>query len=130
MGAMLLAHAPRKALDGVCSAEQPPDRRATPVRSRKPLVSIRSCTQSIAPMGRSYGAAGDSSAWAHTHRKLNGQVARKASVTGRRAARRAGNRPPIRPMPNAHFSPVHSSSGETLNWNTTWLKLEPSVATL
>ena len=56
------------------------------------------------------------------------QAARKASVTGSRAARSAGNRPPTRPMPSAHFSPFHSSSGETLNWNTTWLKFVPSVA--
>src|SRR5690606_22211430 len=57
-------------------------------------------------------------------------ASRRAVVTGRRAARRAGNRPPTRPMPSAHFSPVHSSSGETLNWNTTWLKLLPRVLTL
>ena len=58
------------------------------------------------------------------------QVARSAVVTGSRAARKAGNRPPTRPMPSAHFRPLHSSSGETLNWNTTWLKLLPSVDTL
>src|SRR3546814_20935218 len=33
-------------------------------------------------------------------------------------------------MPSAHFSPVHNSSGETRNWNTTWLKLLPSVDTV
>ncbi len=58
------------------------------------------------------------------------QVARNASVTGSRAARSAGNNPPIKPMPNAHFKPLHKSSGETLNWNTTWLKFAPNVATL
>lgn len=56
--------------------------------------------------------------------------ARKAVVIGSRAARSAGNSPPTRPMPSAHFSPLHSSAGETLNWNTTWLKLLPSVDTL
>jgi hypothetical protein len=56
--------------------------------------------------------------------------ARSASVTGRRAARNAGNNPPTSPMPRAHFRPVHSSSGVTWNWNTTWLKLPLSVATL
>lgn len=61
----------------------------------------------------------------HTH-----QLARNASVTGNRAARSAGNKPPIKPMPSAHFKPLHNSSGETLNWNTTWLKFAPSVATL
>jgi len=58
------------------------------------------------------------------------QAARNASVTGSRAARRAGNRPPMRPMPSAHFRPFHSRSGETLNWNITWLKLELSVDTV
>lgn len=56
--------------------------------------------------------------------------ARRAVVIGSRAARSAGNSPPTRPMPSAHFSPLHSSAGETLNWNTTWLKLLPSVDTL
>ena len=57
-----------------------------------------------------------------------GQAARNASVTGSRAARNAGNSPPTSPMPSAHLSPFQSSSGETLNWNITWLKLEPRVA--
>lgn len=56
--------------------------------------------------------------------------ARKAVVIGSRAARSAGNSPPTRPMPSAHFSPLHSKAGETLNWNTTWLKLLPRVDTL
>lgn len=59
-----------------------------------------------------------------------GYSARRAVVIGSRAARSAGNSPPTRPMPSAHFSPLHSSAGETLNWNTTWLKLLPSVDTL
>jgi hypothetical protein len=49
---------------------------------------------------------------------------------GSRAARRAGNRPPTRPMPSAHFRPLHSSSGDTWNLNTTALKLLPMVDTL
>ena len=57
-------------------------------------------------------------------------AARRASVTGSLAARSAGNSPPTRPMPSAHLSPFQSSSGETLNWNMTWLKFEPSVDTL
>ena len=56
--------------------------------------------------------------------------ARNAVVIGRRAARSAGNRPPTRPMPSAHLRPFHNSSGVTLNWNTTWLKLLPRVETL
>ncbi len=58
------------------------------------------------------------------------QVSRRAVVIGSRAARNAGNRPPTRPMPSAHFSPLHSSSGETWNLNTTALKLLPMVDTL
>lgn len=58
------------------------------------------------------------------------QAERRAVVTGRRAARSAGNNPPTRPMPSAHFRPVHSNSGDTLNLNTTWLKLLPRVDTL
>ena len=58
------------------------------------------------------------------------QVSRNAVVIGKRAARSAGNRPPTRPMPSAHFSPVHSSSGDTWNLNTTALKLLPMVDTL
>lgn len=52
--------------------------------------------------------------------------ARRAVVIGSRAARSAGNSPPTTPMPSAHFSPLHSSAGETLNWNTTWLKFAAS----
>jgi len=59
-----------------------------------------------------------------------GQAARNASVTGRRAARNAGNSPPTSPMPSAHLSPFHSNSGDTLNWNITWLKFELSVDTV
>lgn len=58
------------------------------------------------------------------------QVSRSAVVIGNRAARSAGNRPPTRPMPSAHFRPVHSSSGDTWNLNTTALKLLPMVETL
>ena len=65
-----------------------------------------------------------------SHHITSHHVARSAAVTGKRAARKAGNRPPIRPMPSAHFRPVHNNSGETLNWNTTWLKFAPKVATL
>src|SRR6185437_15936575 len=52
---------------------------------------------------------------------------RNAVVTGKRAARTAGNRPPMKPIASAHLMPVHSSSGVTRNWNTTWLKLLPTV---
>src|ERR1700685_1799115 len=38
---------------------------------------------------------------------------RKPAVTGWRAARKAGNRPPIRPIASAQRSPVHSSGGDT-----------------
>jgi len=33
----------------------------------------------------------------------------------------------INPIVSAHFSPDHSSGGDTLNENTTWLKLDPNV---
>lgn len=52
---------------------------------------------------------------------------RNAVVTGNLAARTAGNRPPMKPIANAHLMPVHSNSGVTRNWNTTWLKLPPTV---
>jgi hypothetical protein len=44
---------------------------------------------------------------------------RKPTVTGMRAARTAGNKPPIKPIASAHVSPLHSKAGETLNANTT-----------
>ena len=50
-----------------------------------------------------------------------------AVVTGNRAARTAGNRPPTKPMASAHFIPVHSSCGETLNWKVSWPTPPPSV---
>ncbi len=70
---------------------------------------------------------------AHVHHYLHpcvDQVSRNAVVIGNRAARSAGNKPPTRPMPSAHFKPVHSSSGDTWNLNTTALKLLPIVDTL
>ena len=42
---------------------------------------------------------------------------------GRRAARMAGNKPPIRPMAAAHTMPRTSKGGVTLKANVTWLKL-------
>src|SRR3546814_1961622 len=47
-------------------------------------------------------------------------ASRSAVVTGCVAARRAGNRPPTKPIASAHFRPVHSTSGETLNANVSW----------
>src|SRR3546814_7077802 len=47
-------------------------------------------------------------------------ASRSAVVTGCVAARRAGNRPPTKPIANDHFRPVHSTSGETLNANVSW----------
>jgi hypothetical protein len=44
---------------------------------------------------------------------------RNPTVTGIRAARTAGNKPPTKPMASAHLSPSHSKAGETLNANTT-----------
>ena len=44
------------------------------------------------------------------------QSSRSAVVTGRRAARTAGNKPPMNPIASAHFRPVHSSSGVTRRW--------------
>ena len=52
---------------------------------------------------------------------------RNPTVTGIRAARTAGNKPPIKPIASAHVSPLHSSSGETLKAKTTWLKFDPRV---
>jgi hypothetical protein len=55
---------------------------------------------------------------------------RNAVVTGKRAARSAGNSPPMNPIASAHLSPLPTSAGETLNANTTWLKFAPSVDTV
>jgi lysyl endopeptidase len=44
---------------------------------------------------------------------------RNPTVTGIRAARTAGNKPPTKPMASAHLSPPHSKAGETLKANTT-----------
>jgi hypothetical protein len=43
------------------------------------------------------------------------QSSRSAALTGMRAARTAGNRPPTKPIASAHFRPVQSSSGVTRN---------------
>jgi hypothetical protein len=48
-----------------------------------------------------------------------GYSSRKPTVTGMRAARTAGNKPPIKPIASAHVSPLHNKAGETLNANTT-----------
>jgi threonine aldolase len=44
---------------------------------------------------------------------------RNPTVTGIRAARTAGNKPPMKPIASAQVSPLHSSSGDTLKANTT-----------
>ena len=48
---------------------------------------------------------------------------RKAAAMGRRAARMAGNRPPIKPISADHTMPRTSSSGVTLKAKAIWLKL-------
>ena len=67
----------------------------------------------------------------HTFHTDEGDIAMKCptevAITERRAARRAGNKPPSRPIASAHFSPRHSSSGETWKANTIWVKFEPRV---
>src|SRR5690554_3637034 len=47
-------------------------------------------------------------------------AARRAVVTGKRAARTAGNSPPTNPIASAHLSPFHSSPGVTLNSKVSW----------
>ena len=44
-----------------------------------------------------------------------------------RAARTAGNRPPIRPTTSASSTPCETSPPESLKLNTTCVKLPPSV---
>lgn len=46
--------------------------------------------------------------------------ARSPTAIGIRAARTAGNKPPTRPMVNAHVRPSHSSAGDTSKANTIW----------
>lgn len=47
---------------------------------------------------------------------------RNAVVTGSRAARIAGNRPPTKPIASAHFRPIQIRSGPTRNLNINWVK--------
>jgi hypothetical protein len=54
---------------------------------------------------------------------------RSAVVIGNRAARHAGNRPPMKPITSAITRPVPTSCGVTLKANTTWVKFCPSVDT-
>ena len=49
---------------------------------------------------------------------------RNAEGIGRRAARKAGNSPPTKPMIRAYDRPMISSCGVTWNANATWLKDE------
>jgi len=48
------------------------------------------------------------------------QSSRNAVVTGNRAARSAGYKPPMKPIASAHLRPVHSTGGATLNSNVSW----------
>jgi hypothetical protein len=60
-------------------------------------------------------------------RLLNGTFerhsSRNAAAIGIRAARIAGNKPPINPMSAAHTMPRTSNAGVTLKANVIWLKL-------
>ena len=62
--------------------------------------------------------------------EIKNQSSRSAVVTGNLAARNAGNNPPMNPIASAHFNPLHTSAGDTLNAKTTWLKFAPSVDTV
>lgn len=81
--------------------------------------------------GTTYRSAGEASVTAiaaDVHRPGgDSQSSRNAVVTGTRAARNAGNNPPMNPMASAHLIPVHKSSGLTWKRKTTWLKLAPRV---
>jgi hypothetical protein len=57
------------------------------------------------------------------------QVARKAVATGRRAARTAGKRPPIRPMAQAQITPMAMSPGVNAMANTICATFPPLVLT-
>ncbi len=48
---------------------------------------------------------------------------RNADAIGSRAARMAGNNPPIKPISAAQIAPRTSNSGVTRNANVIWLKL-------
>ncbi len=50
-------------------------------------------------------------------------ISRSADAIGSRAARMAGNKPPIKPMSADHTMPRTSNSGVTLKANVIWLKL-------
>ena len=65
------------------------------------------------PAGVAAGTSSGVEAGVHAPRPA--YIARSASVTGSVAARSAGNRPPTKPIASAHFSPSHSSCGETRN---------------
>ena len=49
--------------------------------------------------------------------------ARRAVANGKRAARMAGNSPPINPISSAYSTPLMSSAGLTSNANVTWLNV-------
>ena len=63
------------------------------------------------------------------HLKPNGNSvylshnSRNADAMGSRAARMAGNKPPIKPITAAQTTPRTSNSGVTLKANVIWLKL-------
>src|SRR5262249_29599281 len=52
------------------------------------------------------------------------QIARRATVTGNRAARIAGGRPPAAPMRSDHTSPWAIRRGVTSRSNATWENVE------
>ena len=60
------------------------------------------------------------------HAPANDQAYRPATI-GMRAARMAGNSPPIRPTASASSTPCQISAGLSLKANTTCVKLPPSV---
>ena len=51
-------------------------------------------------------------------------------VTGSRAARTAGKRPPTKPIASAHFNPAQSRLGRDVKLKATWAKPPAMVETL
>jgi len=66
--------------------------------------------------------AGHGPGQSHPLRQATPQEARRATVTGNRAARIAGSRPPAKPMIMDMSRPRKTSSGVTLKLNTTCVK--------
>ena len=114
-------------MPGVKRSNQPAGMRAEPAGTR---VGFSRNTQQprkpvhhgcgLNPQGRESVSLKGPTVGGHGQLNRRDHDSRNAVVTGNRAARSAGNRPPMKPIASAHFRPVHSSAGETAKSNVSW----------